>query len=125
MRLGSSTTPQRARLNRRPGSVLSPVKRKFKALLSPGKAMATVFWVFTEFFWWISRLPVQQYVNAAAYQETLKRLKEAIRHKRPVLLTKGLGSSSSAQCSTSQCCCNCESLEILELGNSSTSTIQS
>jgi hypothetical protein len=28
---------------------------------------------------------------AAAYQETLKRLKEAIRHKRPGLLTKGLG----------------------------------
>jgi transposase len=29
-------------------------------------------------------------MNAAAYQETLERLKEAIQHKRPGLLTKGL-----------------------------------
>jgi hypothetical protein len=30
-------------------------------------------------------------INAAAYQETLQRLKEAILRKRPGLLTKGLG----------------------------------
>jgi hypothetical protein len=30
-------------------------------------------------------------INAAVHQETLKRLKEAIRRKRPGLFTKGLG----------------------------------
>jgi hypothetical protein len=30
-------------------------------------------------------------INAAAYQENLKRLKEAIRRRRPGLLTKELG----------------------------------
>jgi transposase len=30
-------------------------------------------------------------INAAAYHETLKRLKEVIQRKRPGLLTKGLG----------------------------------
>jgi hypothetical protein len=36
-------------------------------------------------------------INSAAYQKTPKRLKEAIRSKRPRLLTKGLGSSSFAR----------------------------
>jgi hypothetical protein len=46
--------------------------------------------------------PPSSTINAAVYQETLKRLEEAIRRKRPGLLTKGLGSSSFArQCSTS------------------------
>jgi transposase len=44
--------------------------------------------MFTEFFWLISHGTT---INLAAYQETLKRLKEAIQHKRPRLLTKGLG----------------------------------
>jgi hypothetical protein len=39
--------------------------------------------------------PPSSTINAAAYQET-KRLKEAIRHKRPGLLAKGLLSSSFA-----------------------------
>jgi hypothetical protein len=87
--------------------------------------MATVFWdvhgvLLVDF------TPPGSTINAAAYQETIKRLKEAIRRKRPGLLTKGLGSSSFArQFSTSQCCHNRESLELLGLGNSSTSTIQS
>jgi hypothetical protein len=52
--------------------------------------MATLFWdvhgvLLVDF------TPPGSTINAAAYRETLKRLKEAIRHKRPQLLTKGLG----------------------------------
>jgi hypothetical protein len=35
--------------------------------------------------------PPGSIINATAYQETLKGLKEAIRRKRPGLLTEGLG----------------------------------
>jgi hypothetical protein len=35
--------------------------------------------------------PLSSTINAAAYQEYLKRLKEAIRRKSPGLLTKELG----------------------------------
>jgi hypothetical protein len=45
--------------------------------------------MFTKFFWLISHLVVQTLI-AAAYEETLKRLKEAIGHKKPGLLTKGV-----------------------------------
>jgi hypothetical protein len=69
-----------------------PVKKKLKTVQSPGKVIlvATVFWdvhgvVLVDF------TPPGSTINAAAYQETLKILKEAIRHKRPGLLTKGLG----------------------------------
>jgi hypothetical protein len=79
--------------------------------------------MFTEFL--VDFTPPGSTINAAVYQESLKRLKEAIRLKRPGLLTTGLGSSSFArQCSISQFCRNRESLELLGLGNSSTSTIQ-
>jgi hypothetical protein len=102
----------------------SPVEKRFKTVQSPGKVMATVFWdvhgVLLVYF-----TPPGSTINAVAYQETLKRLKEAIRRKRPGLLTKGLGSSFARQCSTSQCCRNRECLELLGLGKSSTSTIQS
>jgi histone-lysine N-methyltransferase SETMAR len=52
--------------------------------------MAIVFWdvhgvLLVDF------TPPTSTINAAAYQETLKRLKEAIWRKRPGLLTKGLG----------------------------------
>jgi hypothetical protein len=51
--------------------------------------MATVFWdvhgvLLVDF------TPPGSTINAAAYQETVKRLKEAIRRKRPGLLAKGL-----------------------------------
>jgi hypothetical protein len=67
----------------------SPVKKKFKTVQFPGKVMATVFWdvhgvLLVDF------TPSGSTINVAAYQETLKRLKEAIRRKRPGLLTKGL-----------------------------------
>jgi hypothetical protein len=57
----------------------SPVKKNFKTVQSPGKVMAIVFWdvqgvLFVDF------TPFST-INAAAYQETLKRLKEAIRCK--------------------------------------------
>jgi hypothetical protein len=69
---------------------LSPVKRKFKTVQSPGKVMATVFWdvhgvLLVDF------TPPGSTINTAAYQENLKRLKEAIRRKRPGLLTKDSG----------------------------------
>jgi hypothetical protein len=38
----------------------SPVKNKFKTVQSTGKVMAAVSGMFTEFFWLISHLPVQQ-----------------------------------------------------------------
>jgi hypothetical protein len=83
----------------------SQVKKNFTTVQSPGKVMATVFWdghgvLLVDF------TSPSSTINAAAYQETLKRLKEAIRHKRPGLLTKGLKSSFARQCSTTQCCHN-------------------
>jgi hypothetical protein len=68
----------------------SPVKKKFKTVQSPGKVMATVFWdvhgvLLVDF------TPPGSTINAAAYEETLKRLKEDILLKRAGLLTKGLG----------------------------------
>jgi hypothetical protein len=68
----------------------SPVKKKFKIVQSAGKVVATVFWnvhgvLLVDF------IPPSSTINASAYQETLKRLKDAIQLKRPGLLTKGLG----------------------------------
>jgi hypothetical protein len=53
---------------------------------SPGKVFWDVHGVLLVDF-----TPPGSTVNAAAYQETLKRLTEAIWRKRPGLLTKGLG----------------------------------
>jgi hypothetical protein len=83
------------------------VKKKFKTVQSPGKVMAAVFWdvhgVVLVYF-----TPPGSTTNAAAYQETLKRLKEAIRRKRPGLLTKGLGVLLHDN-ARPQCCRNRES----------------
>jgi hypothetical protein len=67
----------------------SPLKKKFKTVQSQGKVMATVFWdvngvILVDF------TPPGSTINAAAYQETLSRVKEDIPRKRPGLLTKGL-----------------------------------
>jgi hypothetical protein len=51
--------------------------------------MATVFWDVHGVLLVDFTSPGSK-INAAAYQETLKRLKEAIWHKRPELLTKRL-----------------------------------
>jgi histone-lysine N-methyltransferase SETMAR len=67
----------------------SPVK-KFNTLQSPEKVMATVPWD-VQGVPLVDFTPPDSAINAAAYQETLKRLKEAIWRKRPGLLTKGHG----------------------------------
>jgi hypothetical protein len=89
MRLGSPTTPQRTRLNGWPGSFLTLqgiyiyiyIHKKFKTEQSPGKVVATFFFdvcgvLLVGFTAHLST------INAAAYQETLKRLKETIRQKK-------------------------------------------
>jgi histone-lysine N-methyltransferase SETMAR len=63
----------------------SPVKKKFKT----GKLMATIFWDVHGVLL-IDFTPPDSTINAAAYQKTLKRLKEAIRRTRPGLLTNRL-----------------------------------
>jgi histone-lysine N-methyltransferase SETMAR len=68
----------------------SPVKKKFKTVQCPGKVMATVV-CDVHGVLLVDFTPPSSTINAAAYQETLKRLKEAIWCKRPGLLTKGLG----------------------------------
>jgi hypothetical protein len=67
-----------------------PATRKFKTVQSPGNVMATVLWDVHGVFM-VNFTPPDSIINAAAYQETLKRLNEAIRRKRPGLLTEGLG----------------------------------
>jgi hypothetical protein len=77
MRLGSSSTPQRARLNQWPGSILtlqsiSSVSRKMKA---------TAFWNVYGVIILVDFIPPSSTANASAYQETLNRLKEAIQKR--------------------------------------------
>jgi hypothetical protein len=65
-------------------------QKEVQDMQSSGNMMATVFWdvhgvLLVDF------TPPGSPINATAYKETLKRLKEAIRCKRPGLLTKGLG----------------------------------
>ena len=60
----------------------SPVKKKFKTVQSHGKVMSTVFCVVYALLL-VDLTPLSSAINAAAYQETLKRLKEAIWQKRP------------------------------------------
>jgi hypothetical protein len=59
----------------------SPVK-KFNTVQSHGKVMSTVFCVVCALLL-VDLTPLSSAINAAAYQETLKRLKEAIWQKRP------------------------------------------
>ena len=67
----------------------SPVPKKFKVQQSAKKLMATIFWdaqgiLLADF------TPPGQTVNAARYCETLAKLKEAIRRKRPGQLRDGV-----------------------------------
>ena len=67
----------------------SPPVTKFKINQSVKKMMATVFWdsrgvILVEF------LPCGESVNAVRYCESLEHLREAIRRKRPGLLTSGV-----------------------------------
>jgi hypothetical protein len=70
--------------------------------------------------------PPDSTINAAAYHETLKRLKEAIRRKIPGFLTKGHGVllfHGNARPHSAAATVNL--FEFVGLINSSTSTIQS
>jgi hypothetical protein len=88
----------------------------------PEKVMAIVLWdvhqaLLADF------TPPGSTVNAAACQETKGTQGGYL--VQETRIGDQMISSFSRQCSISQCCHNHESLELLELGNSSTSTIQS
>jgi hypothetical protein len=79
------TTPQS--MQRR--HIHSPPAEKLRTSTSTSKIMATVFWVrmgplLVDF------LPRGDTINAAAYCETLKRLRPAIHNKRRGMLTRGV-----------------------------------
>jgi hypothetical protein len=65
----------------------SPVTNKFESVYSPGKVMDTDFWDVHRVLL-IDFTPSGSTINVSAYQETVKRLKEATWHNRPGLLTK-------------------------------------
>jgi histone-lysine N-methyltransferase SETMAR len=67
----------------------SPVTKKFKVARSAGKIMATVFWDM-EGVLLVDYTPKGETINAAAYEQSLMRLKSAIRRKRPGLLRSGV-----------------------------------
>ena len=67
----------------------SPVPRKFKVQQSAKKLMATIFWD-AQGVLLIEFTPRVQTVNSATYCETLNKLKEAIRRKRPGRLREGV-----------------------------------
>ena len=66
----------------------SPPAKKFKVQPSARKLMATVFWD-TKGVLLVDFLPPGKTVNAARYCETLNKLREAVRRKRPGRLSEG------------------------------------
>ena len=62
----------------------SPPPRKFRAVASTSKQMATVFWDKNGILL-IEYLPLNQTVNALSYVKTMKKLAASIRRKRPTL----------------------------------------
>jgi hypothetical protein len=85
----------------------SPVKKKCKIQQSPAKVTVTVFWdVYGVLL--VDFIPPNSTINATAYQETLKTLKEAImKETRTVDHTS---SSFAQRCMTSKCCRSCKCL---------------
>lgn len=67
----------------------SPTPRKFKVQHSVKKVMATVFWD-AKGVLLVDILPQGETINALRYCETIDRLREAVRRKRPGLLRKGV-----------------------------------
>jgi len=65
----------------------SPPMRKFKITMSAKKVMATVFWD-AQGVLLVDFTPHGQTVNAARYCQTLNKLRDAVRRKRPGLLSK-------------------------------------
>ncbi len=66
-----------------------PAPKKFKERPSAGKIMATVFWDYRGVIL-VEYTPPGTTVTKDTYFDTLVRLKEAIRRKRPGLLTRGV-----------------------------------
>ena len=122
--LGFPLTPQWARLNRWPGSILTlQSKRSSRQCSLQGKRWPLFFWDAYRVIMLVDFTSPSSTINAAGYQEILKRLKQAIWKKESRIVDHR--SSFALQCSTLQCCCNFESLQLLGLGKYSTSTIQS
>jgi hypothetical protein len=67
----------------------SPPSKKFKTTQSAKKIMATLFWDHKGVLL-VDFLTQGDTVNADRYCETLSRLREAVRRKRPGLLRRGV-----------------------------------
>ena len=67
----------------------SPPAKKFKVQQSAKKLMATVFWD-AQGILLVDFLPPGETINAARYCQTLNKLREAVRRKRPGRLTEGV-----------------------------------
>ena len=67
----------------------SPVAKKFKVMRSAKKIMGTVFWDNRGVLLFETLQPGET-INAARYCQTLDKLREAIRRKRPGQLTNGV-----------------------------------
>jgi hypothetical protein len=65
-----------------------PIRKKLKTVQSPGKVMSSVFWDVNGVLL-VDFTPLGSMINAAAYQETVGRLKESHK-KRSGLLTTGV-----------------------------------
>jgi hypothetical protein len=100
----------------------SPAKKKLKTVQSPGKVMATVFWDVYEVLL-VGLTPISSTINTAVYQETLKETQGGYLAKETRMLTKAVILLHDN--ARPQCCLSCESLDLLGLGNSFTSTTQS
>lgn len=83
------TTPETKRQSMTWKHPSSPKPKKFKVTHSAKKLMATVFWDVRGILL-VDFLPPGETINAARYCQTLDRLREAIRRKRPGHLTKGV-----------------------------------
>jgi histone-lysine N-methyltransferase SETMAR len=82
-------TPESKRASMTWKHTSSPPPKKFKATLSTNKILATVFWDHDGVLL-VDFLSKGETVNATRYCETLVRLRDAIRHKRPGLLRQGV-----------------------------------
>jgi hypothetical protein len=101
----------RARLNQWPGSILTLQSKTSSRQCSFQGKWLLLFSAMFRVFCWFGFTPLGSTINAAAYHETLKTLKEAIQQKD--LDVDQRSSSFAQQCSTSQCCSNHKCLDLL------------
>jgi hypothetical protein len=102
----------------------SPVKKKLKTVQSPGKVMATVFWDVHSSFGGFHTSQFNNKCNCLSGNSKETQGGYSVQETK-IVDQRTQSSSFARQCSTSQCCRNRESLELLGLGYSSISTIQS